>query len=180
MGIVVGVFCVPIFVSALLSGDFFCESVQRVASYEGDVYILTVDNESNYREYKSEDMGLTWYGTRETPEQVDDPLRYPNPTPMPSMVCDPTQLQICYRLVTQSDDIEYSIDAGQTWEPVLVPLHLKSKPGCWKPNSTSIAFVHNESSLIIGMGTGGVVIRLENGEWVYHDIDSLYDNLGEP
>jgi hypothetical protein len=166
---------------ALQPTDFYCQTVHRVAAHDGTAYLLTLDLESNYRRYASEDMGNTWYRVRGVPEQVQNDLTYPTPDPPPAEICDPTQFNQCYRISTYSNSLEYSRDTGQSWEPVTFPFRLISKRSCEKPKATSLVFVtdSNQSKLIVGMGTGGVIIRSADDSWVYRSIDELNYNTQE-
>lgn len=168
-----------IFGSSTFAFDFYCESVHRVAVYEETAYILTTDLESNYMVYSSGDFGDTWKRVREVPDGVQNALRYPSPNQPLTEVCDPRDLQHCYRIAPDSNLLEESQDAGNSWIQIKSSFRLKSNSSCQSPAPESLGFIADskQSALIVVMGTGGIALRSSDDKWTYYPMNDFKELL---
>lgn len=161
--------------------------VVRVISTDGGTLYAGINSFSGYdlthlsapgqvmSAVESNNGGLVWSEISHIPRDLGRQVTYP------LILCHPNNSSICYR-ISQPEQIEQSADGGQTWQSVWnVPwgrkgfmnkyncpgLGCKKNPGL-DLGPYDMSFVKNQNgsySLIIAMGTEGVLMRTFEGRW---------------
>lgn len=159
--------------------------VTRLVAFEQKIYagyIADGGQQSTGAVY-SLDGGKTW--------EYIDPDVIPNavirelttPVELPMTACDPTDAQICYRIIGQNY-VEGSSDGGKTWQIVwqvpwgrtaYMQTYVDRIPDCkfrldLIPFDLAFLTQGNTSTLVVAMGTEGVLIKTHEGVWERHGV----------
>lgn len=162
------------------SSDIYCEGVYGVASLESTIYVRTIDQELNFRYFQSDDNGHSWQKANNIPQGLHNQLQRLSSTS--TLLCNPTKAEICYRISSQDEftELEHSINGGQLWKKMSIPVRLSTKRGCYSPTGPrSLTFVRSNTSndsyiLAVAVDTNGLLMLAPEGTWTQYSIDKLH------
>ncbi|OGO18880.1 MAG: hypothetical protein A2Z14_10995 [Chloroflexi bacterium RBG_16_48_8] len=157
--------------------------IERLAVVEDVIYARISYSDDEQMISPSKDGGKTWeWISEDIPPNVISELG--QKAQLPLTRCLKADLQMCYR-VAGKEEVEASIDGGKTWQVVwhipygrryYIERILSQADECDKqvvemgPFDLAILEKVDKHTVIVAMGTEGVLIRTEAGEWEQHAV----------
>lgn len=148
--------------------------IQRVVAVDDRVYARAVipDAYDPIVDSYSEDGGQTWQSLDDVTASIAQELE--QKVELPKIVCDPSNLQRCYRITGQGK-VEESIDGGNNWYvawslPEERRSYMERVAFCGKPINLGpydLLLIDRDEmhALIVALGNEGVLVHTPAGDW---------------
>lgn len=157
--------------------------VQRVVAIDDQVYARAVipDAYEPILDSYSADGGQTWQFLSDVPAGIAKELE--QKVILPKIVCDPANLQLCYRIAGQGQ-VEESMDGGGSWRvawslPEARRSYMERVAHCHKtievgPYDLALISRNGMGILVVAIGNEGVLVRTAAGDWQRYAVEPAY------
>ena len=148
--------------------------IRRIIAADGLVYVRAIIPEAYtpILDSYSEDGGQSWQFVPQVPVNIAQELE--QEVRLPKIVCDPMDMQYCYR-ITGQEQVEESVDGGGSWRigwslPEERRSYMERVVYCGKPiqpGPYDLALIKQDGmrALIVALGSEGVLVHTAAGVW---------------